>query len=291
MTDHIWNQYLGTSFVTAKEKIIEDLKSINQQTAFLDSQNNKDQDLEKMSEQLTSTLEGLREITVRQTCLANHAKFQEKLTKEIDSRNLGQFYSFEETLLNSRSISKESKKQFLDIISLKQLNVKNIEIHKNDILRLAIIYYLINLTITAEEIKEIEKYLTNSGISLQALDYFKQKRSFEESMRKGGSNNETDRSFLQKSISYFVKRITTSEQTSIISETVNNLASNKEVKEYNTYNLIKKGMDKVNTNFNQVIVFVIGGGSLAEFEYLDESMNKNDRTVIYIFIFYNNIFY
>ena len=100
-------------------------------------------------------------------------------------------------------------------------------------------------------------------------------------MRKGGGNNETDKSFLQKSISYLVKKVTTSEQTSIISETVNNLASNKEVKEYNTYNLLKKGIDKVNTNFNQVIVFVIGGGSLAEFEYLDETMNKNDRTVKY----------
>jgi hypothetical protein len=281
MTDHIWNQYLGTSFVTAKEKIIEDLKSINQQTAFLD-QNNKNQDLEKMSEQLSSTLEGLRDITIKQACLTNHAKFQEKLTKEIDSRNLGKFYSFEETLLNSRSISKESKKEFLDIISLRQLNVKDIEIHKNDILRLSIIYYLINQSITAEEIKEIEKYLSNSGISIQALNYFKEKRSFEESMRKAGGNNghDLDRSFLQKSISYFVKRITTSEQTSIISEIVNNLASNKEVREYNTYNLIKKGMEKVNTNFNQVIVFVIGGGSLAEFEYLDESLNKNDRTVI-----------
>ena len=80
------------------------------------------------------------------------------------------------------------------------------------------------------------------------------------------------------------KKVTTTEQTSIISETVNNLASNKEVKEYTTYNLLKKGVDKVNTNFNQVIVFVIGGGSLAEFEYLDDSMNKNDRIVVYIFV-------
>jgi hypothetical protein len=278
MTDHIWNQYLGTNFVTAKEKIIEDLKTINQQTAFLD-QNNKNQDLEKISEQLSSTLESLRDITIKQTCLANHAKFQEKLTKEIDLRSLGKFYTIEETLLNTRDISKESKNQFLEIISLRNLKINDIDIHKNDILRLSIIYYLINQSILPEEIKEIEKYLSNSGISLQALNYFKEKRSFEESMRKGGGNNDTDRSFLQKSISYFVKKITTSGQASIIAETVNNLASNKEVKEYNTYNLIKKVMDKVNTNFNQVIVFVIGGGSLAEFEYLEESLIKNDRTV------------
>lgn len=279
MTDHIWNQYLGTSFVTAKEKIIEDLKSINNQTAFLDNNNNKNQDLEKMSEQLSSTLEGLRDITIKQTCLANHAKFQEKLTKEIDTRNLGQFYSFEETLLNSRTISDKAKKQFLDIISLKALNIKDIEMHKNDILRLSIIYYLIHSTISSEEIKEIEKHLSNSGISHEALDYFKQKRSFEESMRRG-ANNEGEKSFFHKSISYLYKKVATTEQSSIISETVNSLASNKEVKEYNTYNLIKKGIDKCSQqNFSQVIVFVIGGGSLAEFEYLDESMNKNDRTV------------
>ena len=278
LTDYIWNKYLGTSFVTAKEKIIEDLKMINQQTSFLDSQNDKNQDIEKMSEQLSSTLEGLRDITVKQKCLNNHAKFQEKLTKEIDSRNLGLFYSFEEGLLNSRTISKEAKKTFFEILSLKQLNIKDINIHKNDLLRLAIIYYLINTNIANEEIKEIEKYLTNIGVSLDALDYFKQKKSFEESMRKGANENQ-DRSFLQKSISYLVKRIVTSEQTSIIAETINNLASNKEVKEYVSYNILKKGVDKITTNFNQVIVFVIGGGCLSEFEYVDEFLSKNDRTV------------
>ena len=97
-------------------------------------------------------------------------------------------------------------------------------------------------------------------------------------MRKGANENQ-DRSFLQKSISYLVKRIVTSEQTYIIAETINNLASNKEVKEYVSYNILKKGVDKITTNFNQVIVFVIGGGCLSEFEYVDEFLSKNDRTV------------
>jgi Sec1 family len=277
-TDYIWNQYLGTSFVTVKEKIIEDLKNLDQKTAFLDNKNNKNQDLEKMTEQITTTLEGLKDLKLRQNCLNNHATFQEKLTKEIDSRNLGLFYSFEEGLLNCRTISKEAKKTFFDIISLKQLNVKDINLHKNDILRLAIIYYLINTNITPEEMKEIEKCLTNIGVSLDAFEYFKQKRSFEESMRKGGNSNQ-ERSFLQKSISFLVKRIAAAEQTSIVADTINNLAANKEVKEYVAYNLLKKSVEKINNSFSQVIVFVIGGGCLSEFEYIDEFLTKNDRTV------------
>lgn len=283
LTDYIWNSYIGASFVTAKEKIIEDLKAINEQTAFLDGKDPKSNDIERISEQLSSTLEGLRDITVKQKCLNNHAKFQEKLTKEIDSRNLGLFYSFEEGLLNTRAISKEAKKTFFDIISLKQLNVKDINIHKTDILRLAIIYYLINTNITSDEIKEIEKYLTNIGLSLSAFEFFKQKRSFEESMRKGSNSNQ-DRSFLQKSISYLVKRIVTSEQTSLIADTVNNLASNKEIKEYVSFNLLKQTVEKNTSTFNQVIVFVVGGGSLAEYEYIEEFLNKNEKTVNIIYL-------
>lgn len=279
LIDYVWNTYLGTRFVTAKEKIIEDLKNINQQTAFLDNQNGKSGDLEKMSEQIASTLEDLRDITVKQKCLNNHAKFQEKLTKEIDSRNIGAFFKFEEELLSARTINRETKKKFFELLSLKQLNVKDINLHKNDILRLAIIYFLINTSISNDEVKEIENSLKNIGVSLKAFEYFKQKKSFEESMKRGANANNQELSFLQKSVSYLRKYIT-SEQTSIIADTVNNLASNKEVKEYVSYNLLKKGIEKnFNSSFNHVIVFVIGGGSLGELEYLEEFLNQNDRTV------------
>lgn len=279
LIDYVWNTYLGTRFVTAKEKIIEDLKNINQQTAFLDNQNGKSNDLEKMSEQIASTLEDLRDITVKQKCLNNHAKFQEKLTKEIDSRNIGAFFKFEEELLSARNINKDLKKKFYDLLTLKHLNIKDINLHKNDILRLAIIYYLINTSISNDEVKEIENSLQNIGVSLKAFEYFKQKRSFEESMKRGANANNQELSFLQKSVSYLRKYIT-SEQISIIADTVNNLASNKEVREYVNYNILKKGIDKnISSSFNQVIVFVIGGGSLGELEYLEEFLNQNDRTV------------
>jgi len=279
LIDYVWNSYLGTRFVNAKEKIIEDLKSINKQTAFLDNHNGKNDDVEKMSEQIASTLEDLRDITVKQKCLNNHAKFQEKLTKEIDSRNIGSFFKFEEELLGSRTINRETKKKFFEILSLKHLNIKDINIHKNDILRLVIIYYLINTNISNDEVKEIENCLKNIGIPLKAFEYFKQKRSFEESMKKGVNANNQELSFLQKSVSYLRKYIGT-EQTSIIADTINNLSTNKEVKEYITYNLLKKGFDKsINTTFNQVIIFTIGGGSLGELEYIEDFLNQNEKTV------------
>jgi len=282
LVDYVWNNYLGMRFVSAKEKIIEDLKSINQQTAFLDNNNNvnkKNNDLEKMSEQIASTLQDLREITVKQKCLNNHAKFQEKLTKEIDTRNIGAFFKYEEEILSSRSLNREAKKKFFELLSLKGINLKDINLNKNDVLRLAIIYYLINTNISNEEVKEIENTLKNFDIPLKAFEYFKQKRTFEESMKRGANANNQELSFLQKSVSYLRKYISI-EQTSIIADTVNNLAMNKEVKEYVCYNLIKRGLDKtINQAFNQVIVFTIGGGSLGEFEYIEEHMNQNDRTV------------
>jgi hypothetical protein len=286
LIDYVWNNYLGMRFVSAKEKIIEDLKHINQQTAFLDGNNadkKRSNDLEKMSEQIASTLEDLREITVKQKCLNNHAKFQERLTKEIDNRNIGAFFKLEEELLGSRTLNRETKKKFFELLTLKNITVKDINVHKSDILRLAIIYYLINTNISNEEVKEIENSLKNFNISLKAFEYFKQKRCFEESMKRGANANNQELSFLQKSVSYLRKYIST-EQTSIIADTVNNLAINKEVKEYVCYNLLKKGIDKtINSSFNQVIVFTIGGGSLGELEYVEEYMGQNDRTVIISF--------
>lgn len=281
LTDYIWNSYLSTSFVTAKEKIIEELKSITEQTSFLDQTKNNTNDLEKVSEKLNSTLEGLRDITIKQGILNNHAKFQEKLSKEIDERSLGQFYSLEESILNKRTINNEFKKKFYDIISLKTLKVNDLSTSKIDILRLCLIYYLISQKLSNDEIKEIEKFLSNIGTNLDSLEYLKQKRLFEESMRKG-NNTTTDSGFLQKSFSFFVNRIGSlmnTEQPSMVADISNSLASNKEVNNFVSYNLLKKGLDKINSNFNQVIIFIVGGGSLAEYEYVDELLTKNNRNV------------
>jgi hypothetical protein len=56
LTDHIWNENLSMSFVNAKEKIVHELKIINKQTSFLDQNNNNPDNIELISEKISSTL-------------------------------------------------------------------------------------------------------------------------------------------------------------------------------------------------------------------------------------------
>lgn len=286
LTDYIWNTCLTTNFVNAKEKIMEDLKNIASSTDFLDFTKNTPEDVEKVSAKLSSTLEGLRDISLKNTLLNNHAKFQDKLSKEIEERNLGSFYDIEEALLNSRrGLNNEQKKKFFDLIQLKSIKITDINVSKNDILRLCLMYYLINGKITNDEIKEIEKTLANYGQSMDSLEYLKQKKAFEDSMKKGSLNNQQDtgKGFLHKSFSFITDKfvsLVNSEQPSMVADIINTLANNKEEKNnFVSYNLLKKGLDKVNNTFNQVIVFIVGGGSLAEYEYIDELANKNGKHV------------
>ena len=69
------------------------------------------------------------------------------------------------------------------------------------------------------------------------------------------------------------------EQASITADITNSLVLGKEVTNFVSYNLLKKGIDKSNYNFTQVIVFLVGGGSLAEYEYVDELLAKNNKSV------------
>jgi hypothetical protein len=282
LTDYIWNQYLATSFVLAKEKIIDELKKISEQTDFI---NKSGEDVEKVTEKLSSTLEGLRDITIKQGVLNNHAKFLEKLSNEIDERRIGPLYEFEESALNKRTITRELKQKFFDLITLKSLNVKDINLSKNDLLRLAIIYYLINNKISSDEVAEIEKALKNINVCLDSLDYLKQKRQFEESMKRGQTPNESG--FLQKSFSFFATKIGSlmnAEQPSIAADILTSLSNNKEVtgQNFQTMHTLKKGIEKKEYNFSTVIVFTVGGGSLAEYEYIEEVLGKSGKNVLFI---------
>ncbi len=287
LTDYIWNSCLSMSFVLAKEKVIEELKKLNEQTDYLNDRGNSsngDGDLEKISEKLSTTLEGLRDINIKQNVLNNHAKFLDKLSGEVDDRRLGNFYELEEASLNKRNFTRELKQKFFDIITLKSINIKDIAVTKSDILRLCLMYYLINNKITQDEINEIEKALLNIQQSKDALDYLKQKRSFEESMKKGNSSSSSQSGFLQNSVSFFVNKVGSlmnTEQPSITADILTSLSNNKEVTNFVTCHSLKKGFDKdkLNQTFSQVIVFMVGGGSLSEYEYVDEVLKKNNKSV------------
>jgi len=285
--DYIWNTYLTTDYPTAHGKISEDLKGIIEKTDFLNNSNSKSEDIEKVSEQINSTLDNIRDITIRQTVLKNHANSAEKLSNEIKTRFLDKFYDLEFTILSNRKSSKETYKKLVDILGLKSTNTN----YKNDCLRLILIYYLIQNKASNEELNNIENLFNEYGINKNSFEYLKQKKSFEESMKKDNNSNsinEGGNSFFNyfanksKNLIKGVSSLMSSEQPSTVADIVNNLSSKKNVNSFSSYNLLKKSIDdNINNNFEQVIVFMVGGGSLAEFEYIDQLLMQNHKNVYY----------
>jgi hypothetical protein len=278
VTDYIWNNYLSMNFVNAKENIIQELKNINDQTSFLDQHNNNPDNIELISEKISNTLEGLRDITIKQEVLKKHVKFQEKLTKEITDRNLALIFELEQSFfLNRKLITEDMRKKLMNVLSQGKDKGKA----KTDFIRLCLIYFLINSKISKKEIDDISQALDSIDPGLKtSLDYLIQKRNFEESLKRG--NVEQEKGFLHKSFSFFVNKVgslVNTEQASIVADISNSLAGNKEVNNFVTYNILKKGIDRSTYNTTQVIVFMVGGGSFAEYEYVEELLSQNNKNV------------
>jgi hypothetical protein len=287
LTDYIWNTHLSSPFVEVSDLVLEELKTLVNKTEFLDQNKNNLDDVEAISEKLSSTLEGLRDTAIKQTVLRNHMDFQHKLSVEIADRAWSEFYHLEEELLSKRVVTEELRKCFFDIITMKSFNSKGVKVNKNDILRLCLIYFLINKGITSDEVAEIERALRKIDINLASLNYLVSKKAFEESLRRGVTVEDTG--LFRKYLTFMVDKIGSQINKgypSIVADLTHSLSTNKDTANYVAYNLVKRSLDKGSYNFTQVIVFIVGGGSLSEYEsiiglFKDKKKNLNCSNIVY----------
>lgn len=297
--DSIWNNYVSSSYIDTVEQIIKDeIKKISDETKFLDDNpsnliNNmsgkSENDISKLSEKMSATLDNIKDIQMKKNILNNYAKYHSQLYAEVNKRHLGQFYMLEEELLTKRNSNNDDlRKQFFEILRQEKFKIdsenKNFRL---DVLRLAIIFFLVNPEIKPDDYKMIEDFLTGLKVDLSALSYLKSKKDFIKSMNVGGTgtgNSGTGGStVLKKGFSYLFNRIggiMTEPQPSVVSDILYSLSSGKEVNNYFEYSLLTK--DKVNSkgaSFTKVIVFICGGGSLVEFESVDSFLSKKGKQV------------
>lgn len=299
--DTIWNNYCSSSYIETVEQIIKDeIKKISEETKFLDDNpmnsisGKTENDLSKLSEKMSATLDNLKDIQMKKNMLNNYAKYHSQLYSEVNKRHLGEYYMLEESILIKRSKqNEETKKQFFEILNEEKFKI-DIESNnsKLDLLRLTLIYFLINPDIKQDEYNLIESKLTNLKIDISSLSYLKSKKEFLKGMSLGNNqNNEYSNGMFQKGFSYLVNRIggiMSETQPSLVSDIVSNLSSGKEVVNYVEYNFLTK--DKVvnkGTSFSKVIVYICGGGSLVEYESVDAFLSQKGKqvsSVIMIFI-------
>ena len=288
LADYIWNEFLSVDFPTTLERIVKDFQNLNDQTSFLDN-NSKKEDLSEISMKLNQTLEKVSELIEKKKILENHINFAEKMKNEIKLRKLEEIYDFEYDLMSNRTLNNEIKKKFNKIITSSNHNQPLLSNNdfKYDVLRACLIYYLFNKDMSKDDLASLEKTLTNNfNVKLSSLEYLKQKRNFEENLKIGGSEKSQSGLFgkiKNKSfglISSF-HSLMTIKQPSLSADILDTLSNNKEVSNFVNYNFLKKSVEKINPNqnFNEIIVFFVGGGSLAEYEYLDQLYTKNNKNV------------
>jgi hypothetical protein len=287
--DYIWNNFISTDYPTAHEKISEDLRQIVDQMKFLNSKNKNADDIDKVTEKIKSTLDNYKDINMKQAVLENHGKSAEKIGDNIKSRFINKFYDLEFSMLSSRKLTKEMNKTLSDILALKS----NHNSFKNDCARLLLMVFLVQPKLSEEEINALENYFktypflsandfNTYNIDKQAFSFLRQKRAFEDSIKKSDNSNDQSGGIWSymagksRSILKGVSSLMTSEQPSQVANIVNSLASQQFDSNYVSYSVMKKSIiENSNESFDQIIVFMVGGGCLSEFEYIDQLLIQN----------------
>lgn len=285
VNDFIWSKNITKPFYEVGNMTLTEYKKYNNEIAVLSKitsvgNNNTNLDeLSKESEILSESIENVGEQKMKGDILRKQAEIYAKTNEMQGKKHIGEIFEAESMILSKRKATKE--------INAKVEEIKNLVSKENldDIFRMLLIYYLVG-GIDEEYIKS---YLGPhySNRMEDALRFFKTKRAKSENPQNVSGN--IAGKFLKKGFQYLLNsyhNLMTIEQPSMITEVVNGLLVGKETDTFNTITMNEKYFDKVNNNIFQipiqhVFVFVIGGGSFGEFEYLNEYLGKNHIKVIY----------
>ena len=234
--------------------------------------------------------------------LDKHANFYPIINKIIEQRHLAEIHLIEKELLDRREIKKEINEKITSMINGNKINKDNYL----DIFRLCLIYMLIDKDFTNDKfIKDvIAKVSLSSPYNLKAIvDYFdiKKKGAIEHSSKDLISKYEE-----QNKSKTFIRQVggvaggLFKKGFNLIKNTVTNLAYsispanamdilydlyyniNRDQTEFTRYQLNEDIYKQIKSSLYQnIFLFTLGGGSLNEFEYCCEYMDKLRIKFIY----------
>ena len=304
LNDFIWNKSLTKLYhEVGDETLLKYKKYIQQMQIFeIGEKANNLEELENKSEKLAQSIKDIDIKRLEGDILDKHAKIYPILNKNIDTRHLAQIYSIERNILDKREINKEINNSINEFINEGKINNENYL----DVFRLCLIYFLVDKDNTNIKFIEdiIQKLKLPSKYNQKAiLDYLNiiktdsKVHSSEELINKLNLENAQKSSMLGQ-VGGVTKKLF-KKGFNFIKNAVNNFTGR------NTpaiamdiiYDLIyEKGRDKdqfkririnedifVNneSNKNNVFLFVLGGGSLNEFEYCKEFVENMGFNFIY----------
>ena len=307
LNDFIWNESIISPYHEVGDETLKRYKKYIENMKILESDNKKPNILEYLennSEKLEESLKTIDKKKLEGDILDKHANFYPILNNNIEQRFLGEIYSIEKSILDKREVNKKINKNITELINENKINSNNYL----DIFRLCLIYYYAVKDTDNDNkkfIKDIIDKLTlpssyNSKAILEYFDFLKkegQNNSSTPSTDKLNQeqNNKTMLNQLGGAIKNKVKKgfnlitnavanLAFADSTSIAMDFLDELIYNeKRDKEFLKYQINENIYIPIKSSIYQnIFFFSLGGGSLNEFEYCKEYIDKRKL---------NNFFY
>ena len=304
LNDFIWNKSITKLYhEVGDETLLKYKKYIQQMEIFsIDKKPNNLEDLENKSEKLAQSIKDLDVKRLEGDILDKHAKIYPILNKNIETRYLAQIYSIEKNILDRREINNEINNSINEFIKDGKINNEN----HLDVFRLCLIYILVDkdsandkfikdiiqtLKIPAKyNVKIILDYLdmikkgTKSHSSLDLINKFNSENSQSQTMlgQVGGVTKKLFKkgfNFLKNAVNNFRGRNSPALAMDVLYDLIKETKKQKEIFDESRIN--KKIYVPDNSSKKTIFLFILGGGSLNEYEYCKEFVESYGYNFIY----------
>ncbi|KAK0180867.1 hypothetical protein PV327_003204 [Microctonus hyperodae] len=300
-TDRFWSQHKGSPFPQVAEAIQEELeqyRACEDEVKKLKSSMGIDDDsdaacsmVSNNTARLTNAVNSLPQLLEMKRLIDMHTTIATGILNSIKSRRLDTFFEIEEKIMSKQTLDRS----ILDIINDPDSGTPE------DKIRLFIIYYLCT-NMSDVEFNKHEAALANAGCDLNPLLYIKRWRgytkisSLQNSYEGGGTKTVSMFSKLMNQGSSFVmegvKNLVVKRHNLPVTKIVDELIEMRQSSSTDDYYYLDpkqlkqvEQVPKNRTTFQDVIVFIVGGGNYIEYQNLNDYVkqktgsNANKRIV------------
>ena len=303
LNDFIWNKNVDKFYNEVVDETLLKYKKYKKQIEIFEIPE-KSENLQKMEEDSEKLAQSIKEIDIKRLegdILYKHAQIYPIINKNVDTRHLAQIFSIESNILQKREINNEINKSLEEFVQEGKINNEN----HLDVFRLCLIYFLVNKDSANDKlIKDIIQTLKlphkyNPKIILEYLNIIKnglKTNSAEELIGKLNAENSQNKTMLgqvggvtkklfKKGFNFIknaVTNLTSSNNPAIAMDILYELIYQKNRdKEFKAMRINEDIFAPNESSKKNVFLFVLGGGSLNEFQYCKEYVEQMGFNFIY----------
>lgn len=292
--DRFWCQHKGSPFPRVAEAIQEELeqyRTFEDDVKKLKSSMGIDNDSEvalsmvsNNTARLTNAVNNLPQLLEMKRLIDMHTSIATGILNFIKSRRLDTFFELEEKIMSKQTLDRS----VIETISDPDCGTPE------DKLRLAIIYYICT-NMSDNDYSKLESALSTAGCDLNPLIYIKRLRSYtriaeiQNNYEGGGTKTVSMFSKLMNQGSSFVmegvKNLVVKKHNLPVTKIVDELMESKQSSQTDDYCYLDpkqlkhtEQMPKNRPTFQDVIVFIVGGGNYIEYQNLVDYVKQKSGT-------------